>query len=140
MPTPNDPSTSSKPRDPSVGSANNQCHVANNFCGEGYMNGVADMSKGQHGPEDKLEPIAIVGMAVKFPQDATSPESFWQMMMGGHSAKTDVPPERFEINGFHHPKGNQNSQVSGLPEGLEAIAFADEILVGESEGRSFYSR
>jgi hypothetical protein len=29
---------------------------------------------------DKLEPIAIVGMDLRFPQDANGPEEFWEML------------------------------------------------------------
>lgn len=38
-------------------------------------------------PKDKLEPIAIIGMSAKFPQDATTPASFWKMICEGRSAR-----------------------------------------------------
>lgn len=60
-----------------------------------HPNGVA------HLEEDKLEPIAVIGLALRFPQDATSPEAFWQMLMDGRSAMTEVPKDRFNIDAFY---------------------------------------
>lgn len=55
------------------------------------------------------DPIAVIGMAVKFPQEAFSLAAFWQMLMNGRSALTDVPKERFNIDAFY----NADSAVSG---------------------------
>ena len=52
---------------------------------------------------DKLEPIAIIGFSLRFPQDATSPEAFWKMLMEKRSAMTDVPSDRFNVDAFHQP-------------------------------------
>ena len=87
------------------------CHGADSLRGRVHIQRPTDESRGQLDTEDKLEPIAIVGMALKFPQDATSPETFWQTMMDGKSAKSDVPPDRFNINGFHRPVGTRIGQV-----------------------------
>lgn len=103
--------TSSKMTESSVGNESSPCHFADVLRGEGHIQRLNDESGGQLHMEDKLEPIAVVGMALKFPEDATSPETFWQMMMDGKSAKTDVPPERFNINGFHRPVGTRIGQV-----------------------------
>ncbi len=32
---------------------------------------------------DVVEPVAIIGFSATFPQDATSPEAFWQMLIQG---------------------------------------------------------
>lgn len=61
--------------------------------------------------EDKMEPIAVIGLALRFPQDATSPEAFWQMLMQGRSAMTDVPKERFNIDAFHCSGMNKTQGV-----------------------------
>ena len=57
---------------------------------------------------DKLDPIAVVGLALRFPQDATSPEAFWQMLLEGRSALTDVPPDRYHVDSFHNPSANKS--------------------------------
>lgn len=50
---------------------------------------------------DKLEPIAIIGLSLRFPQEATSPQTFWQMLMEKRTAMTDVPTDRFNVNAFY---------------------------------------
>lgn len=61
--------------------------------------------------DDKLEPIAIVGLACRFPQEATSPETFWQMMLEARSGMTDVPKDRFNIDAFYEAKTNRPGMV-----------------------------
>lgn len=57
--------------------------------------------------EDQLkkanEPIAIVGMACKFPGGVTSPEEFWGKLAAGYDAVTEVPGSRWDINAFYDP-------------------------------------
>ena len=60
---------------------------------------------------DKLEPIAVTGFSLKFPQDATSPEKFWQMMLHGRSAMTDVPKDRWNVDAFYHPNPDRQDCV-----------------------------
>ena len=50
---------------------------------------------------DKMEPIAIIGLSLRFPQEATTPQTFWKMLMEKRSAMTDVPSERFNVSGFY---------------------------------------
>lgn len=61
--------------------------------------------------DDKLEPIAIVGLACRFPQEATSPEAFWQMMLEARSGMTDVPKDRFNIDAFYEANTNRPGMV-----------------------------
>jgi Beta-ketoacyl synthase, N-terminal domain len=61
---------------------------------------------------DALEPIAVIGLALKFPQDATSPEAFWQMLMEGRSAMTNVPKERFNVDAFYKSASSKTRGVS----------------------------
>nr|MBP7571047.1 type I polyketide synthase [Acidobacteriota bacterium] len=41
------------------------------------------------------EPIAIVGMACRFPGGANSPEEYWEMLSAGVDAVTEVPADRW---------------------------------------------
>jgi hypothetical protein len=65
--------------------------------------------------DDILEPIAIIGMSLKFPQDATSPESFWKMMEEKRCAMTEWPEDRLNIDAFYHPDKNKNYSVIPFP-------------------------
>ena len=40
------------------------------------------------------EPLAVVGLSCRFPQ-APDPHAFWQLLNGGHTAITEVPPDRW---------------------------------------------
>ncbi len=59
-----------------------------------------------------LEPIAIVGFSLKFPQEATSQEAFWSMLLEKRCAMTEWPSERLNFEAFHHPDKNRNDTVS----------------------------
>lgn len=47
------------------------------------------------------QPIAVIGMALRFPQDATSPEKFWEMLVDGRSARTEVPKGRYNVDSHY---------------------------------------
>ena len=49
------------------------------------------------------EPIAIVGMACRFPGGVNDPSSFWELLRNGVDAITEVPAERWNASRFHHP-------------------------------------
>ena len=61
--------------------------------------------------EEVFEPIAIIGFSLRFPQDATSPEKFWNMLSEARSAMTDVPKDRFNIDAFYHPNVDRLDSV-----------------------------
>lgn len=61
--------------------------------------------------QDALEPIAVIGYSASFPGDATSAETFWQLLSEGRSAMTEVPNDRFDINSFYHPDPNRPDSV-----------------------------
>jgi epothilone polyketide synthase E len=47
--------------------------------------------------ESSAEPIAIIGMACRFPR-ADSPEAFWQLVLGAQSAIGRIPPDRWDAD------------------------------------------
>ncbi|KAI1140606.1 hypothetical protein F5Y05DRAFT_410453 [Hypoxylon sp. FL0543] len=61
---------------------------------------------------DKLEPIAVVGFSMRFPEEATSSEGFWKMLLEGRSVMKEVPLDRFNINGFYHPNASHPDTVN----------------------------
>lgn len=50
---------------------------------------------------DPVDALAIIGLSVKFPQEATTPDAFWEMLREGRSAASRVPADRFNVDGEH---------------------------------------
>jgi myxalamid-type polyketide synthase MxaC len=50
----------------------------------------------------RREPVAVIGMACRLP-GAEGPEAFWRLLEGGHSAITEIPRDRWPIEGFYDP-------------------------------------
>nr|WP_294524326.1 type I polyketide synthase [uncultured Rhodopila sp.] len=49
------------------------------------------------------DPIAIVGMGCRLPGGADTPDRFWRLMQDGVCAVRDVPPDRWDGNGWYDP-------------------------------------
>jgi acyl transferase domain-containing protein len=49
----------------------------------------------------KSEPIAIVGMGCRFPGGVSDPSSYWRLLKGGVDAISDVPRDRWDIDGYY---------------------------------------
>lgn len=62
--------------------------------------------------EKALEPLAIVGLSFKFPQDATSPESFWNMIVEGRCASKEFPPDRLNIDSHYNEDTSRLDSLS----------------------------
>lgn len=58
---------------------------------------------------DVAHDIAICGFSIKFPQEATSPNAFWKMMMEKRCAMTDFPEDRINLEGFHSSRNKLNT-------------------------------
>ncbi|PYH35667.1 polyketide synthase [Aspergillus neoniger CBS 115656] len=71
------------------------------------------LSEDSYCPSDSRSvPLAIVGFAFEFPQEATSSERFWEMIRHGRSASTDFPTDRMNIEAFYHPSKDRPSNLS----------------------------
>lgn len=57
------------------------------------------------------EPIAVVGMSIRFPGEATSPEAFWDMLVAGRSAWSEIPKNRFNVDAYYHPNPDRIDAV-----------------------------
>ncbi len=51
----------------------------------------------------KAEPIAVIGMACRFPGDADTPQAFWELLRGGVDAISEVPPDRWDVDAYYDP-------------------------------------
>src|SRR4051812_4771487 len=46
------------------------------------------------------EPIALVGMGLRFPGGASDPASFWRLLEEGRDAVTEIPASRWDVTQF----------------------------------------
>ena len=49
------------------------------------------------------EPIAIIGMACRFPGSVNNAEEFWNLLCNGVDAITEIPKDRWNIDSFYDP-------------------------------------
>jgi acyl transferase domain-containing protein/acyl-CoA synthetase (AMP-forming)/AMP-acid ligase II/surfactin synthase thioesterase subunit/acyl carrier protein len=68
------------------------------------------------------EPVAIVGMACRFP-GADDPEEFWRALAAGTDLITEVPPERWDAGAYYDPRvampGKMNTRWGGFIAGAD---------------------
>jgi myxalamid-type polyketide synthase MxaD len=66
----------------------------------------------------RKEPVAIIGMACRFPGGANSPEEFWKLLEGGVDAISQVPGDRWDVDEVFDPDpaapGKLNSRWGGF--------------------------
>jgi acyl transferase domain-containing protein/NADPH:quinone reductase-like Zn-dependent oxidoreductase/NADP-dependent 3-hydroxy acid dehydrogenase YdfG/acyl carrier protein len=49
------------------------------------------------------EPIAVIGMACRFPGGADTPEAFWQVLTSGADTLREIPEDRWSWQRFYNP-------------------------------------
>jgi acyl transferase domain-containing protein/thioesterase domain-containing protein/acyl carrier protein len=49
----------------------------------------------------QYEPIAIIGLAGRYAQ-ANTPQAYWKNLQSGKDCVTEIPPERWSLEGFYH--------------------------------------
>lgn len=64
-------------------------------------------------------PIAIIGLACRFPGDAVNPSEFWELLKSGRDAFSSST-DRYNADSFYHRKGNGNSQNT-IPKGAHFL-------------------
>ncbi|MBN1854430.1 MAG: SDR family NAD(P)-dependent oxidoreductase, partial [Pirellulales bacterium] len=74
------------------------------------------------------EPIAVIGMACRFPGNANDPTSFWQNLASGKDAIIEVPSERWEIDAVYDPNpdaiGKMNTRWGGFIDHVDCFDAA----------------
>jgi acyl transferase domain-containing protein/SAM-dependent methyltransferase len=49
------------------------------------------------------EPIAVIGVGLRFPGPANDPESFWELLRQGRDTVREVPADRWDTEAFYDP-------------------------------------
>jgi acyl transferase domain-containing protein/acyl carrier protein len=71
---------------------------------------------------DRCEPIAIIGMACRFPGGANDPGSFWQLLHAGFDANREIPAGRFDVDAHYEPACDQAGKMY-----VRRGAFVDDV-------------
>ncbi|KAI1116691.1 beta-ketoacyl synthase domain-containing protein [Nemania sp. NC0429] len=69
------------------------------------------------------EPIAIVGSGCRFPGGANSPSKLWELLKEPRDVLTEIPPSRFNVDGFYHA----DSQYPGHTNVKHSYLIEDDI-------------
>ncbi|KPA18698.1 short-chain dehydrogenase [Candidatus Magnetomorum sp. HK-1] len=48
-------------------------------------------------------PLAIVGIACRFPGDSDNPDAFWNTLINGKNGRSEIPRQRWDINNYYDP-------------------------------------
>lgn len=74
-----------------------------------HLNGSSQEPQVHDG--DELEPIAVVGLSLRFPQDAVSEDALWKMLVEKRCASTEFPKDRVNIDAFYNADSSVTSKV-----------------------------
>jgi acyl transferase domain-containing protein len=72
-----------------------------------------------------MDDIAVIGIGLRFPGDATSPEELWEVLQTGQSQWSEFPKDRLNIDGYYHPGGDRQGSVSSQPFGPSHIPLTE---------------
>src|SRR5882762_1663226 len=52
---------------------------------------------------ERTEPVAVIGMACRFPGGCDTPEQFWDLLDKGQCAVTKIPVDRWDADEYYNP-------------------------------------
>ncbi len=84
-------------------------------------------------------PIAIVGMSCRFAGDIDNPEKLWRLLAEGRSAWSEIPKERFNLDGVFHPNSEKLNGVCSSTTAQQTFGREDANTLSsdECDWRSF---
>ena len=72
------------------------------------------------------EPVAVVGMACRYPGGASTPGLLWQLLTSGRDAVDQVPADRWDIDAWYDPApdaaGKMYARRGGFIDGVDEFA------------------
>ncbi|GFG06092.1 nonribosomal peptide synthetase 14 [Aspergillus udagawae] len=63
-------------------------------------------------PQQRSEPIAVVGTGCRFPGDIHSPSQLWEAICSQKDLLTPIPPSRFNSKAFYHTNGERHGSTN----------------------------
>ncbi|MCU1503453.1 MAG: polyketide synthase, partial [Ilumatobacteraceae bacterium] len=57
-------------------------------------------------------PIAVVGVGCRLPGGVVDPESFWDLLVEGRDAVTEIPPDRWDADAFYDPDWRTDARMA----------------------------
>nr|WLM68694.1 AprB [Moorena bouillonii PNG] len=63
----------------------------------------AETNKLEMMDRSRSEAIAIIGIGCRFPGNANTPESFWELLSNGKDSITEIPLERWDLDSYYDP-------------------------------------
>ena len=72
-------------------------------------------------------PIAVIGLSLKFPGEATTCDAFWRMLLEGRSARTEIPQERFNNVAFKHGQTDGETRQVCRAQVYLGLALEDQV-------------
>ncbi|KAG6041320.1 Type I Iterative PKS [Claviceps citrina] len=58
-----------------------------------------------------MEDVAVIGLGLRFPGNAETPEKLWEVLEKGESQWCEIPKERINIGGYFHPSGDRQGSI-----------------------------
>ncbi|MGH9277217.1 MAG: beta-ketoacyl synthase N-terminal-like domain-containing protein, partial [Acidimicrobiales bacterium] len=87
----------------------------------------------------RTEPIAIVGMACRFPGGADTVEGYWDLLREGRDAIVEVPGDRWDVDAYYDPDpdapGKMVTRWGGFVDGVDGF---DALFFGISPREATY--
>ncbi len=95
------------------------------------QNRLASLESSAGKPAENQHAVAVVGMACRFPGDANTPEDYWQLLVDGVDAVTEIPANRWDVDAYYDPNadaaGKMSTRWGGFMSGVDQF---DPLLFG----------
>ena len=81
--------------------------------------------------QEQNEPIAVIGLACRFPGQASTPDAYWRLLKAGDNAIRQIPADRWEVETLYDPNpeaaGKMVTKMGGF---LDNVDGFDPVFFG----------
>lgn len=75
--------------------------------------------------QQRPQPVAIIGMACRFPGGADTPEAFWRNLKNGVHSVSQIPADRWDVDAYYDPDpeapGKMNTRHGGFIDDVQSF-------------------